>query len=334
MVSATGEILYIGKSKQIRTRVLSYFRAKDGEKAKRILREAMDLVWEYEPSEFASLLRELELIKRHRPRYNVRHKRRRSYSFLKFTTGPAPRLFVVRQVSDDQALYFGPFRGGRRIADAVRELSDVLGLRDCGLAVPMRYLDQNELFERDDSPLCHRFDVGRCIGPCAGRCSEAEYASRVELAKRFLNGDAEEPIRWLTVRMNSAAQRWEFEHAASLRNRIERLEMLRTEFARLRQALDHLSFLYTVPGHDGDDRVYVIRRGSVRAVVPRPKSRGDRSRMRKLVDEHFRAHEEGGALSTERVDEILLISQWFRQNPAELANTTAPYGVPSVRLSA
>src|SRR5690606_8470074 len=126
MLGASGVVLYVGKSKRLRTRLLGYFRAKSEEKAWRIIHEARAVDWEYVPSEFASLLRELELIKRYRPQFNVRQKRDRIYAFLKMTTGPAPKLQVVRRVTEQPGTYFGPFRGGKRVADAVRELNDVL----------------------------------------------------------------------------------------------------------------------------------------------------------------------------------------------------------------
>jgi excinuclease ABC subunit C len=335
MVAEDGEILYIGKSKQVRTRLLSYFRAKEGEKALRILRDTRAVTWEYEPSEFASLLRELELIKRFRPRYNVRHKRDGSYSFLKLSAGAAPKLFVVRQVTDDAATYFGPFRGGRRIAEAVRELNDVLGLRDCSLSTPMHFADQRELFVLERTPGCHRLELQRCVGPCAGQCTRVEYLRRVALARAFLAGDADEPIRWLSQRMADASERWDFEHAASLRDRIARLEMLREEFGRLREALESLSFVYRVVGHDGDDRLYVIRRGTVRAVLPAPATPAETRRVRRAAREIFRQPEAGGALvSKHQVDEILLLAHWFRTHPEELARTTPPAAGDALPLSA
>lgn len=335
MLAEDGEIVYIGKSKQVRTRLLSYFRAREGEKAKRIIEQAHSLEWEYAPSEFAALLLELKQIKRFRPRYNVRHKRDGSYSFLKLTGGAAPKLLVVRQVSDDDATYYGPFRGGRRIAEAVRELNDVLGLRDCALSTPMHFSDQPELFQLDRTPRCHRYELHRCTGPCAALCSRAEYLRRVDLARAFLAGDADEPLRWLAERMAAAAERWDFEYAAALRDRARRLERLRDEFSRLREALEALSFVYTVPGHAGDDRVYVVRRGTVRAELPLPRTAAQRARLARRVAEAFCDPEPGGALvAKHQVDEILLLAQWFRTHPAELERTAPPTAAQDLARSA
>lgn len=322
MLAEDGEVLYVGKSKQVRTRLLSYLRAREGEKAHRILGDAHTISWEYDPSEFAALLRELELIKRFRPRFNVQHKRDGRYSFLKLTAGPAPRLFVVHSVADDAATYYGPFRGGRRIVEAVRELNDLLGLRDCPVSTPIHFADQSEMFGVDRTPRCHRWELKLCAGPCAALCTLDDYRRRVALARAFLNGDADEPLRWLNERMIAAAERWEFEYAASVRDRMQRLEALRDEFSRLREALENLSFLYPVPGVEGDDRVYVVRRGTVRAVVAAPRTRRERLALSRLVAEHFDHPEPEGALvAKHQVDEILLVARWFRAHPDELGRT-------------
>ncbi len=325
MLAEDGEILYVGKSKQVRTRLLSYLRAREGEKAHRIVKDVHTIAWDYEASEFAALLRELEQIKKFRPRFNVQHKRDGRYSFLKLAGTAAPKLFVVTAVSDDAATYYGPFRGGRRIVDAVRELNDVLGLRDCPLGTPMRFSDQPDLFPFDPTPRCHRWELRRCAGPCAGLCTQEDYRRRVELARAFLNGDADEPLRWLDERMRAAAERWEFEHAAAVRDRIRRLEMLRDEFGRLREALESLSFLYPVAGHGGDDRVYVVRRGTVRAVLPSPRTAAQRRALARAAEEHFGRPEPGGTMvARHQVDEILLVARWFRAHPEELERTLPP----------
>jgi excinuclease ABC subunit C len=335
MLAEDGEVLYVGKSKQVRTRLLSYFRAKEGEKGQRILREARRLEWEYEPSEFAALLSELRHIKRLRPRYNVRMKRDGRYSFLKLASGPAPKLLVVRTVSDDAATYFGPFRGGRRIETAVRELSDVLGLRDCALGTPMYFSDQPDLFGIDRTPLCHRQEMRLCLGPCAAQCTQAEYRRQVELARAFLAGNADEPLRALNERMLQAAERWDFEYAGALRDRMLRLEALREEFSRLREALDALSFLYPVPGVEGEDRIYLVRRGTVRAVVPAPRTEAERRRLRRMAEDHFAPPEPDSALvARHQVDEILLLAHWFRVHPEELEHTLPPDSLaPRLRIA-
>lgn len=322
MVAETGVVLYVGKSKQLRTRLMGYLRAKSEEKAWRIIREARRVEWEYVPSEFASLLRELELIKKFRPPYNVHRKRDGLYSFLKLTPGGAPTLNVVRRVSESPGVYHGPFRGGQRIAEAVRELNDILQLRDCGPAVPIRYADQKDLFGAEMTPLCVRHELKRCLAPCAGRCSEAQYARRVEQAWRFLAGDADGPIEELMARMEDAAARMEFEHAARLRDRIDRLRVLRAEFLRMREAVGRLTFLYCVPGVDGDHRVYAVRGGSIRAVERAPRSARQRQRLIETLTPHLRRPEaQLQAAATDRLEQILLVAHWFRVRPDQFERT-------------
>src|SRR5207248_11589001 len=134
MVAGDGEIVYVGKSMRLRSRLLSYFRSEfPEEKGARILREADRIEWDYVPSEFAALLEELRLIKRFRPRFNDMMKRDgRNFCFLKLTRAAAPKFLVVRGPSqDDASVYYGPFQGAQGVEEAVRELNDVRGLRDC-----------------------------------------------------------------------------------------------------------------------------------------------------------------------------------------------------------
>jgi excinuclease ABC subunit C len=329
MLAEDGEVLYVGKSKQVRTRLLSYFRcAYPEEKGGRILREAHSIDWEYTPNEFGALLHELRLIKRFRPRFNVRMKRDgQHYAFIKVTRGTAPKLLVVRGGgTDDNSVYYGPFHGAQRVAEAVRELNDALGLRDCSLDRSMVFADQRELFQlMPRTPGCIRYEIRKCLGPCIGGCTEHEYMDRVRLARAFLDGTDDGPMSVLRSDMEASSERLEFERAAVLRDKLQRLEMLREQFARLRFAVETLSFVYTVPGFDGDNRVYVIRRGLVRAEEPAPRCRQDRSRIRELVDDVFRSTERPSAsIPTHEIDELLLLSSWFRRFPKELKRTKAP----------
>jgi excinuclease ABC subunit C len=327
MLSSTGEVVYVGKSKQVRTRLLSYFRCSyPEEKGARILREANAIDWEYTPSEFAALLQELKYIKKFRPRLNVAMKRDGThYAFIKITKGSAPKLTVVRGPSaDDAAVYYGPFVGAQRIEESLRELSDVLMLRDCRTDMKMHFSDQQELFQLSPrTPGCIRYEIGKCLGPCVGGCSVAQYDQRVALARAFLDGASDGPMESLRQQMEEASETLQFERAASLRDKLQRLEILREQFSRLRFAVEELSFVYTVKGYDKDDRVYLVKRGVVRAELPKPRTSSQRARLKKLASDSFGTPTEKPALSvpTHEIDELLLLSSWFRRFPAEMTKT-------------
>ncbi|HEY8174097.1 MAG TPA: GIY-YIG nuclease family protein [Gemmatimonadaceae bacterium] len=325
MVAADGEVVYVGKSKRLRSRLLSYFRgAYPDEKGARILREAHDIEWEYVPSEFAALLGELRLIKRWRPRLNVTLKSdARNLCFIKLTGGVAPRLTVVRGPgADDSALYYGPFLGAVRVDESLRELSDVLGMRDCTLDKKMRFSDQRELFQlAPRTPGCLRYEIKKCLGPCIAACSSREYMERVAMARAFLDGRDDGPLAMLHHEMVASSDRLEFERAAAYRDKFQRLEALREEFGRLRFAVESLSFLYTVPGNDGKDRVYVIRRGRVRAELDAPDSPSEQSALEVMLAEIFGNAIDGMQVPSHEIDELLLLSSWFRRFPHELDRT-------------
>ena len=324
MHSADGEVVYVGKSKKIRTRLLSYFRCSFPEdKGARILRDAARIDWEYTPSEFAALLLELQQIKRLRPRFNVAMKRDdRNFVFIKIVKSPAPKLMVVRGASDDSAPHYGPFQGAQAVNEAVRELHDVLSMRDCSLDTRMHFADQRELFQIARTPGCIRYEVKKCLGPCVGGCTEKEYRQRVALARAFLDGHDDGPIATLRHEMEVASDKLEFERAASLRDKLQRLEALKQQFLRFRFAVETLSFVYTVPGFDGEDRVYLNRRGRVRADDIPPQSERDRRRLAHLTEAVYgTAERETTQIPTHEIDELLLLSSWFRRFPGELART-------------
>jgi excinuclease ABC subunit C len=335
MLGADGEVIYVGKAKKVRTRLLSYFRGVyPDDKSARILRDSCHIEWEYTPSEFAALLLELRLIKRWRPRYNVLMKRdARHWSFIKLTKGPAPKLHVVRGStgSTDGGVYYGPFRGAQGVTEAVRELSDAFGLRDCAQATPMRFADQGELFVPElvqlasRSPRCIRHEIKKCLGPCVAGCTTREYAARVRLAKRFLEGADDGPLADMREQMDALSEAMEFERAAALRDKVYRLEALQAQFERLRFAVETLSFAYVVPGHAAEDRVYLVRRGRVRAELARPHGADDSAGLCELARDVFVPRERAGAaVPTHEVDELLLLSWWFRHRPDELARTVPP----------
>ena len=122
--------------------------------------------------------------------------------------------------------------------------------------------------------------------------------------------------------MTRLSEALEFERAGVYRDKLERLEALRAQFGRLRFAVENLSFVYTVPGHEGEDKVYLIRRGVVRAEVAKPRSSKDRRSMKQLVEDIFSQSEPVTAhVPTHEIDELLLLSSWFRRFPKEMKRT-------------
>ena len=325
-----GSVLYVGKSKQLRTRLLSYFRAEwPHDKGARILWRAARIEWEYHPSEFAALLRELRLIKQLRPRYNWMMKRdARHYCFVKLTPGVAPKLMVTRDASgDERGIYFGPYLSAGRVNDALRELGDVLGLRDCGNDVPMHFRDQAELpvLATPRTPGCIRHEIGKCLGPCVAAVTEQAYNAQLLLARAFLDGSSDGPLDDLQARMQAHSDALEFERAAQMRDKLHRLELLRIQLEKLRFAVETLTFAYPVTGHGNETRIYLVKRGTVRADLRAPVTRREQLEYaewsRRIFDAKDRPTRQ---VQTHEIDELLLLSSWFQRNPEEFARTMKP----------
>jgi excinuclease ABC subunit C len=326
MIGPADELLYVGKSVRIRSRLLSYFRADRGDKAADIIAHTHRIEWEYTPSEFAALLAELRTIQQVRPLFNVEHTRDRAYCFVKITREEAPRLLLVREIAEDASLYFGPFRGPPRVRQLLREVADLLELRDCAGRTRLRFSDQLDLFAPpgagfEPQPLCMRADVHKCLAPCAARCTRAEYHAHVDIARRFLDGDADVPLTILRRRMDAAAERLHFEYAAALRDRMQLLDSARAELVQLRGFIESLSFVYDVPGYDGDDRVYIVQRGSIREECAAPRTAAEREALTGRARTLLRRRAVSGRVTATQAAEILLLARWFRCRPAELKRT-------------
>jgi excinuclease ABC subunit C len=322
MLDATGRVIYVGKAKRLRSRLLSYFRARyPDDKAARILAAASDITWDYVPSEFAAYLNELKLIQRHHPPFNVRMKHARRMGFVKVSGGPAPKVFVATRPGDGDIRNYGPYRGGERLEQAVRVLNLELGLRDCALDMPVVYREQGDLFGATRRAACIRYELGTCTGPCGGFVTEEDYRARVETAVAFLEGRAIAPLDQVVTAMTAASRTAAYEQAARWRDKFDALEWLFAEGNKMRVAIDALSFVYTDPGAFGDERSYIIRRATVRASAPTPRTPIEREAFQALLAEHAGPEPDGGPLPVEKIEETTLLLAWFRRHPAAVRRT-------------
>jgi excinuclease ABC subunit C len=326
MIDSKGELIYVGKAKDLRARLMSYFRPRSRDpKAGRILKRTRTLVWEVAANEFAALLRELELIQRWQPRFNVQWQpgmRRRVYVCV--GRRPAATLFLAKQPPRTAMAGFGPVPAGFKAREAVRRLNDWFRLRDCSQAQKMTFSDQLELFALPLTAGCIRHEIGNCLGPCAAACSRDEYAINVQNVLAFLRGENVSPLHQLQGEMTAAAASLAFERAAALRDKLDSLTWLSEHLQRVRDASRH-SFVYVVRGHDDAEWWYLIHGGRVRAVVAAPHDETSRreaaQRLKAVYGQKAAAAFPPG---TREIDGVLLVAAWFHRRPEEQRHTLEP----------
>jgi excinuclease ABC subunit C len=323
MLDATGQLIYVGKAKSLRARLLSYFRTGSrSPKSGRILRDSRAIAWEVCSHEFAALLREQQLIRRWRPRCNVHGQPlRRRLAFLCVGRAPAPYVFLTRQPPVDAAA-FGPVNWTQRTVKAVRRLNDHFRLRDCPQAQTIVFPEQRGLYPLALAPGCVRADLQTCSAPCTGTLPQADYAAQVEAALRFLGGDAERVVATVERRMREAARRQQFECAAVLRDQQADLSWLVEQLARVRQAQETMSFVYPVIGWDGGGHWHLIHGARVLARVPAPVDSSTAEQAVRAVDAVFAGKRLDQLLTPyEHHDGRLIVMQWFRRHPRERKKT-------------
>jgi excinuclease ABC subunit C len=325
MLDADEQLLYVGKAKSLRTRLASYFRRKGRPaKAGRLIAHARSIVWEVLPSEFAGLLRELELIRRWRPRWNVQGQPlRRRLTFLCLGRAPAPYLFLSRRITSSVQSAFGPISASRNALDAVRRLNDFFQLRDCPQPQEMIFPDQGELFTGVRPAGCLRMDIGTCLGPCTGLCERTDYQAQTRRARDFLAGKDLTPLSKLNEDMTAAAAAHQFERAAMLRDRINSLTWLADRLARVRTAQRELSFIYPVADQDGKSLWYLIHGARTLDVVPAPHDAASRKLARERLDAIYQGRSDL-LDSYEHADGMAIVMQWFRKYPAERKKCLTP----------
>jgi excinuclease ABC subunit C len=324
MLDGGNELIYVGKAKSLRGRLLSYFRRKSRDpKAGRIVARTRSIIWEHAPSEFAALLRELELIRRWRPRYNiVGQPGRRRPIYVCVGRPPAPYVFLAYIPPQATQAIYGPVSGGLKTREAVRRLNDCLRLRDCPRAQTMIFADDCELFPVQRSAGCLRFEIGTCLAPCAGACTRSAYRDQVRAAQRFLEGRDAGVLNGLRRRMQECAKKLAFEQAAALRDQLEHLEWLYDRLGHVRQARAGRCFVYPVAGHAGDERWYFVHHGAIVGVYEGPKNETNRKALGDALD-HLDKHQmpPGSSSALRNLENFLLVASWFRRYPAERERT-------------
>ena len=216
MKNREGTIIYVGKAVNLKNRVRSYFRdTVHTPKVDAMIAHIDDFDILLCETNLEALILECNLIKLHKPYYNILLKDDKHYPYLKVDMRqPFPRLELCRKLEQDGARYFGPYIGAGAVRQVLEAVRDVFPLRSCRQALP----------PKTEKRPCVNYDIGRCMAPCAGKCTEEQYRTMMEGVLRFLNGDYESVIRSLRKDMEEAAAAMRYERAARIRDKIKDVE--------------------------------------------------------------------------------------------------------------
>lgn len=218
MKSETGKVIYVGKAKNLKNRVRSYFsEAKDvSVKTKYLVSRLYDIDYLLTKTEVEAFLVEASMIKKHKPRYNIRLKDDKAYPYIKcWYQLKYPRFELARKVKRDGALYFGPYTSGFSVKETILFLNRNFKLRDCS----------DSEFKNRKTP-CMQYQIGRCSAPCVDYISNKDYKNDIENALSFLRGKDKEVLKALKDKMKQAATNERFEAAAKIRDSIHALERI------------------------------------------------------------------------------------------------------------
>ena len=209
-----GTIIYVGKAKNLRNRVRSYFRGSHDTKTEALVSEIVDFEFIVTGSNIEALLLEINLIKENRPKYNIMLKDDKSYPFIKITNERYPRLIITRQVKKDGGLYFGPYPDVGAANEIKRLLDRIFPFRKC---------------TNPPSKVCFYYHIGQCMAHTVCRKDEAYFKAMSQEVSDFLKGQDDKIIDELKSKMTLAAQNMEFERAAEYRDLIQAIGTLRTK---------------------------------------------------------------------------------------------------------
>ena len=251
-----GTILYVGKAANLHHRVRSYFAAKQklSPKLRRMVGRVDDIDFFVTASEQEALILELNLIKRHRPRYNVQFKDDKSFPYLKIDINEDwPRIYVTRRLEEKGGRYFGPFASAKSVRQTLKMIKGIFPFRSCSRSIT-----------GTDSRPCLEYHIRNCLAPCIGAVSRQEYAEVIKEVILFLEGKQEKVVRKLESKMKDAAEALDFEKAATLRDQLQAVNSV-IEWQRIATTVKGEQDVVAIAGdkNQASAQVFFIRGGKI-----------------------------------------------------------------------
>ena len=316
-------VLYIGKTVDLRNRVRSYLHASALEHAKTraIVSEWYALDFIVTDSELEALILEANLIKKHRPRYNVRFKDDKRYPYIKATlSAPYPRVTITRRIEQDGSRYFGPYTS----SGAVHQTLDLL-------RKSFPYLTCNRDITGEDDRPCLYYEIKRCLGPCIGAVSKSTYRQMIGGLVRFLEGHGEEVIAELEEQMQAAADGWQFEEAAALRDQLRAVQsVVRQQKIVSVAGVDQDVIAFAREEDDACVQVFFVRGGKLLGreyfVLEGAREEDDRQVMGAFLKQFYEeaAYVPPEVLLPEQIDEALIIERWLKRKRGNKVSLRVP----------
>ena len=325
MKDEKGKIIYVGKAVNLRSRVRSYFHAtaQRDAKTRKLVREIADIEWIVVGSELEALILEMTLIKRHKPRYNVRLKDDKRYPYIKVHwADPFPKVTVTRLMKDDGARYFGPYTS----VWAVHQTLDLL-------RKIFPYLTCNRDITGKDRRACLYYDIKLCTAPCIGAINQEDYRQIIDDLCKFLEGRTDPVVARLTQEMEKAAKDLHYEKAAAIRDQLQAIDKV-VEQQKVVSTDQTDSDVIAMARADGEAcvQVFFIRGGKLIGreyfVLEGTEQEDDQEVLSEFVKQFYAqaAFVPEKVLLPRELDEALIINQWLNsRKPGDKVEITVPH---------
>lgn len=249
MKNAQDEIIYVGKAKNLKNRVRSYFRGAHDTKTTLLVSEIDHFETIVTNSDKEALILEINLIQEYKPQYNIRLKDGTMYPYIKITNEKNPQLIITNQVLKDGGTYFGPFPNVYAATNTQNLIQKVYPLRRCG---------------KNEKRACFYYHLGQCIGPCDHNVSKTDYEKQIVKIKKFFNGDVANIKHDLKEKMQRASEKLDFELAADYRDQLNYIETTVERQAIMSQDYDNMDvFAYTLDRGWLSIQTFMLRQGSI-----------------------------------------------------------------------
>lgn len=310
--NAEGTIIYIGKAINIKNRVRSYFHADNSHdnKTRRLVREIADIEWIVVGSELEALILEMNLIKKHRPKYNIRLKDDKRYPYIKIHWNePFPKVTVTRQMEEDGSRYFGPYTSAWAVYQTLEVLRKIFPYLTCDREITGK-----------DPRACLYYDIKLCTAPCIGAISQQGYRQMISDLMEFLSGHSEGIIERLQVEMQKASDEMRFEKAAALRDQLKAMQTI-IERQKIVFGSDYEdSDVIAMAREDGEAcvQIFFIRGGKLIGreyfILEGTEDSADNEVMAEFVKQFYTeaANIPEQVMLPQEIEERKIIAQWLR----------------------